>query len=473
MPLILGAQSAIGAADVVTNSCRFNDGDAVQLYRAVSVEGNRKVWTISFWFKKGNAVGCRLWAQGNTPSQNPSTMFELGASGAMTIFSYTGSYPFILEPSAKLKDPSAWYHLVVSFDSTPSTPSSSSIKFFINGTQQTAFSTETYPAQDFETEINNTTYDSYAAAYDGGNYFDGYMAEFCLIDGTAYDASDFGEFNTDSPTIWQPKDVSELTFGTNGFYLDFEDSSALGTDAAGSNNLTATNLAAVDQCIDTPVNNFATLNSVDNYYQAATFSEGNNTIVTGSDKYGPSTSTLGMSAGKWYWEVKPTARGGGNDYLIGVTSTQLQATTEELGHFPNDWAYYSSNGYYRNNNGTTSYGDSWDTDDIIGFALDLDNNKLYFSKTNVWQNSGDPTSGATGTGAISITAPASTPLGAYFAGVAYWDSGTATINANFGGCSAFALTSAESDENGYGNFEYEPPSGYLALCTKNLGSDGG
>jgi len=467
MPLILGAQSA-SAAVAQGNSCRFNDGDSPYMYRTPS-STNRRTWTYSAWIKRGT-LGARQGLVNINNGGNPYEMIELIATNALKIEDYDGGTDTELITSAKYEDVGAWYHMVVAYDTTQAVDTNR-IKLYVNGSQVTEFSTETYCAQDFETEFNNSV--QVEIGKEQSNYFDGYMAEVCFVDGTQYAASDFGEFDADSPTIWKPKDVSGLTFGTNGWYMDFKDSADLGADAAGSNDHTVSGIAAADQGVDSPTNNFATLNLLDNYYQAATFSEGNNTIVTGSDKYGPSTSTLGMSAGKWYWEVKPTARGGGNDYLIGVTSTQLLATTEELGHFPNDWAYYSSNGYYRNNNGTTSYGDSWDTDDIIGFALDLDNNKLYFSKTNVWQNSGVPTSGATGTGAISITAPASTPLGAYFAGVAYWDSGTATINANFGGCSAFALTSAESDENGYGNFEYEPPSGYLALCTKNLGSDGG
>jgi len=211
---------------------------------------------------------------------------------------------------------------------------------------------------------------------------------------------------------------------------------------------------------------------LENYWQVATFSNGNNTAVTGTDKYAPVQSTFGMTAGKWYWEVKPTA--GGTDHLIGICSTQVLASNNELGQWANDWAYNASNGSYRNSDTGTSYGNTYVNDDIIGVALDLTNNKLYFAKNGTWQNSGDPTSGATGTGAISITAVGSTPLGAYFSGQAYWGT-TGTYNTNFGnGCFGdTAVTSAVADGNGYGLFEYAPPSGYLALCTKNLGSDGG
>ena len=474
MPLILGSQSAVATGFTVDNSCQFDDDDSVQLYRAISVGGNRKVWTISMWIKIGNAVGCRLWAQGATPSQNPATMFELGASGAMTIFSYTGSYPFLMEPLAKLKDPNAWYHLVVSFDSTPATPNSSSIKFFINGTQQTQFSSETYPSQDFETEINNTTYDFYVAAYDGGNYFDGYMAEFCLIDGTAYDADSFGQFNEDSPNIWEPIDPSGLTFGTNGFYLDFEDSTALGADAAGSNNLTATNLAAVNQMVDTPTNNFCVMNRMDNEYAGAAFADGNTTVTQTAGDYTWNTASMGLTTGKWYWEgMGPTNISSG---IIGISPLFSTGSTTEITTVNDSISCELGTGAVLK--GTTSQftGTSYSSTDVFAIAMDLDNNKWYIAKNNTWVNSGDPESGATGTGAVAITAIASvTQVGkqdAYFP-IQSDPSSTlgATLNWNFGN-PAYTNTSDAADGNGYGKFEYAPPSGYYAICTKNLAEFG-
>ena len=130
----------------------------------------------------------------------------------------------------------------------------------------------------------------------------------------------------------------------------------------------------------------------------------------------------------------------------------------------------TEDGKIRNNDAYHTYGAAYAVDDVIGVALDITNNKLYFAKDNVWENSGVPTSGATGTGAFSITMGA---LDRWVASCSYWDSGTGTYEFNFGGCSAFTVSPGNSDGNGYGNFEYEPPSGYLAICTKNLGSDGG
>jgi hypothetical protein len=151
------------------------------------------------------------------------------------------------------------------------------------------------------------------------------------------------------------------------------------------------------------------------------------------------------------------------------------ATEQELGEADDNWGYYSTTGNYYNDSTQTSYGDTFAADDIIGVAVDLDNNKLYFAKNGVWQNSGVPTSGATGTGAISVMAANLTTMGLYLpAWTGGWGGSVGHYGKwNFGGCSAFDVTSAASDGNGYGNFEYAPPSGYLALCTKNLGSDGG
>ncbi len=148
-----------------------------------------------------------------------------------------------------------------------------------------------------------------------------------------------------------------------------------------------------------------------------------------------------------------------------------------MGNAVNEWGYYQVGGF-RNNDTTTTYGDSWTANDIISIALDLDNSKLYFAKNGTWQDdssgtTGVPTSGASGTGAISITAVGSTTNGAYAIAGASWATATQNFQWNFGGCPAFTISSGNADGNGYGNFEYAVPSGYLAICTKNLGSDGG
>jgi len=305
-----------------------------------------------------------------------------------------------------------------------------------------------------------------------------YMAEFVAIDGQMLDHTSFGEFDEDSPTIWKPKDVSGLTFGNNGFWLDFEDSSALGNDVSGNNNdFTATNLAAADQCKDSPTNNFATLNPLNvPTSNAPTFSEGNTYVVTmnAASKYFGGTTTIGLSSGKWYWETYSISALAAA--VVGVYTDPGDAALNgrQPGYSTYDWAYqYNGTITSNNSNQDTGMG-NWTTDDIIGTYLDLDNNKIYWAKNGTLINSG--------TG-WDITAAASTTHGFYYPGCADQETTASTFAFNFGNgqFGGTAVSSGNADANGYGNFEYDPSSGtfdgaskdFLAICTKNLGSDGG
>ena len=475
MPLILPGNVASATAATtytVANSCRFNIADTAYLSRAWGGAGDQDKWTFSCWIKRGGLGSPQQRIFSTYVDSNNAHDIKFRATDLFVMENYKAADKGSFISSAKFRDPSAWMHMVVVWDSDNAS-AGSRILFYINGTLITD-KTQTNPDSDEDSLINGN-YTHEVGAINGGTTFGGYMAEVIFCDGQAYAASDFGEFDEDSPTIWKPKDPSGLTFGTKGFWLDFEDSSALGNDVSGNNNdFTATNLAAADQATDTPTNNFATMNPLENYYPAGTFSEGNCTVVTpGTAVYTPNTSTFGMSAGKWYAEVKLVS---GTDHIIGITDYVglWTGNQQELGDFPNEWGYYGSTpAKYRNDSGYTTWGNVIAANDVIGIALDLDNSKLYFSIDGTWQESGDPTSGATGTGAISITAVGSTLNGMYFAAGGTYATGSGILLHNFGGCPPFALSSAESDANGYGSFEFAPPSGYLALCTKNLGSDGG
>jgi hypothetical protein len=356
-------------------------------------------------------------------------------------------------------------------------------KLFINGTQVTAFAAEVAPLQDTQFSIN-TAIEHYIGRIVASQYTDCYMAQVCFIDGTVYTVSDFGEFNEDSPTIWQPIDVSELTFGNNGFLLDFADSADLGNDVSGKgNDWTSNGLAAVDQATDSPTNNFctmdpvATTNSIGN---TITFSEGNNAITnTSGGAWQPAVGTMAANAGKWYAEFKVTAVGSATKYAI----IDVNQYNERVNFADTSRAYsyeYNAGAAVNNSNWDDYWGDTFTTGDIIGIAMDLDNMKLYFSKAGVWQDSGDPTSGATGTGTHTYFGGASNSANAagvdWYAFAANFHNNSVT-GANFGGSPAFAIT-AESgagfqDGNGYGKFEYTVPSGYYAMCTKNLAEFGG
>ena len=484
MPLILSGNVASATAATtysVANSCRIEYGDSAKMQKTLGTNSSNydTNFTVSAWFKLGGptriAATRGIWSAGpNDQNALDLTIKDTQYIAFQSIDS--GSTEANITTNQVIRDPTAWYHLAVIVDTTQGV-AANRVKMYLNGTQITSFSTETYPAEDYSYAFCLASGDYMRVAQPmqyPNNYWDGYLAEVVYCEGQTLAIGDLGEFDSDSPTIWKPKAPSGLTFGNNGMYLDFEDSGNLGDDESGNtNDLSETNVAAVDQMTDSPTNNFCVPNSVDNYYAASTFSEGNCKIVTNSSNYSFNTGTFGLTAGKWYFEADCATAAGSNKNLVGISAVPSDATTNYLGEDAYMWGYYGNNGNSITGGTSSSYGNSYTDDDIIGVAIDLDNNKLYFAKNNTWQDSGDPTSGATGTGALSITAVASTTSGVYFPAMGDFSSDSSTTwEANFGN-SVAALTSAANDANGYGNFEYAPPSGYLAICTKNLGSDGG
>ena len=459
--------SAIGGGYEVANSCRFAEGDSAHLSRTFGSAGNRRTFTVSFWYKTtvkittGQSVMFGAIFDAAADGSNSDDMYF--HTNRLNFSGYYGSTQFILRTTAKYRDPSAWTHFVVAFDTTQGV-AANRIKMYANGTQITAFDEETYPAENFQTSYMNLDrlHNIGTLVNSDGFPLDGYLAEFCFIDGLALAPTSFGEFNEDSPTIWQPIDVSGLTFGTNGCYLDFEDSSNLGNDANGGTDYASTNLAATDQASDSPTNNFATLNPL---YKLAniTFSEGN-LQHSNAGSWQAGLSTIGVSSGKWYWEVKFTAvTGGSNNAFIGICKTDSgeDNTIILTGNSVNSWGYQNTSGWKNDSTvyATSDY-DSWTVNDIVGGYLDLDNLKLYFTKNGTLQNSGR---------GISITA------GTYVIGLANYY-GTSQVNY---GNPPFTISSGNADDNGYGNFEYSPnitgdsvAKKFYALNTKNLAQYG-
>ena len=465
---ILPANTLSSGYDVA-NSVRFNDDDGPILSKSTGTPSSRRIFTFSCWAKRSgfNPGGSDPNKQLFSIWTDTSNRMDLRFQSGNTIDFYHTSSLGRLTTNRLFRDPSAWYHVCLRVDTTQST-AGNRYRLYVNGTQETSFSTETQPDQDSDLGTNFDTITVGDDSY-GTSHFDGYLAEVCYCDGQSLAPTSFGEFDEDSPQIWKPIDVSGLTFGNNGFYLDFEDSANLGNDVNGGTDLSETNLAATDQSTDTCTNNFCVMNPLDNYYAGNTFSEGNLKIVGKSDQNAYNTSTFGISNGKWYYEQKITASSS-NGENVGITDHTATATDDYLGDGANEYGYYSSNGKVYNNGGNSAYGDTFDDGDIIGVAIDLDNNKLYFSKNGTFQNSGDPTTGSTGTGAVSITAAASTLNGVYFISVS--DNGaTGTYEMNFGSPS-FAISSGNADADGHGNFEFAVPSGYYAICTKNLAQYG-
>ncbi len=462
MPFIFGANTLSTGAYEVANSCRFNDGDSAYMHKTPSSDGNRRTFTFSFWVKRGELTSHNPIAEVYSSGENVS-QFYFNAGDQFTWYESQTSNKINLTTNAKQRDPSAWYHIVVKVDTTQST-NTDRVKIYINNELQTITSgSNTYPDQNFQSYMNST-HDAIEIGRTqyNSNQFDGYLAEVCMIDGSALAPSSFGEADEDSPTIWKPIDVSGLTFGTNGFYLDFEDSSNLGNDANGGTDFTEVNLAATDQTTDTCTNNFATLNPLVNF-NSGVFSEGNCAITFGDD----TISTIGVTRGRWYWEAQRTNTSNEAHFGIGVSKGFSSATSIVSS---GDRVYVRGGATFVSavsNLSILTFGSNGGTPasvgngDVIGFYLDLES-----ATKNITIKKND---GATPVIDIDLTYSGAEPVFAF----CRMNSGCSS-SWNFGNPIA-ALTSANSDPNGYGSFEFSTTlSGvdYYALCTKNLAEYG-
>jgi hypothetical protein len=452
----------------IDNSLRFDDGSSDNLTRTPSSASNRDTFTFSFWVKRSNISSNQSIITARSDGSNYFTIrFE---PDDLHIFDLTsGSFAYQIKTNQLFRDISAWYHIVIAFDTTQGT-AADRIKIYVNGSQVTSFASASYPSQNTDQYINNTV-EHQIGKNGSGDFFDGYMAEFVFIDGQQLDPTSFGEFDT-TTGIWKPKKIGQIAnAGTNSFYLDFKDSSNVGNDASGLNNdFTVNNLTSIDQSTDTCVENFATYNSLDNYFQADTLSNANLTM-TGGGQYAPRTGSMGLNNGKWYWEIQVNNWESSDGTSIGISSKIATATNYE---FVNDsgatvgYGYFSNGVVYGNGSSqATGYSTASGTH-IIGVALNLTDNKIAWSYDGTWQGSTDPGSG--NTNMISITDPASLTSGTYFPAFSQKDN-SRVLNVNFGSPS-FSISSGNSDANGFGNFEYSVPSGYYALNTSNLNTYG-
>ena len=472
MPSILSANTLSSGFDV-GNSVRFNRADSAILNKTFDDDGtHHDKGTISLWIKR-NELGAEevLFSAG----ANNREFIRFETNDTLTYRSVAESYH--LNTNRVFRDVSAWYHIVVAFDSSQGTASNRN-KIYVNGVQETSFATETYtPNQNMDHKLLSGELNSLGKDSEQNTFAACYFCEVVGIDGVAHDPTSFGEFDEDSG-IWKPKSVSGLTFGTNGFHLNFADSSALGTDVSGNgNNFANTNLAATDQSTDTCTNNFPTMNSLDNFYAAATFAEGNLQVTTGNSMYSYNTATIGVASGKWYWEGKWSAQNTGstNQVIFGIAKRTVVSATVWLGSVAWTYGYQGSTGHVHvsDGNATNSTSTTYSVGDIISVAMDLDNNKIHFAKNGTYTNSSDPGGNS---GGVTITAADSTSGDSGFYFPAFGDGNANLIQTgqfNFGAGPPYAISSGNADANDHGNFEYEVPSGYFALCTKNIAEYGG
>ena len=456
----------------LANACKFDAASSDSLTRTFGTPTNNKIWTYSFWMKHCDNQGVLL----NTGADT-SYMYFRGSSASPVPFGfsveqYVGSFQYKLIPNEVFRDHSAWQHIVIAFDTTQSTASDRA-KIYKNGSQITSFNTADYPSENLNTQVNSAVAHKIGGFASSG-FYDGYLTEVIFVDGQQLTPTSFGAFNTVS-NIWEPRPYAG-TYGNNGFKLNFTDSSNLGDDTSGNgNDFTVNNLTSVDQSTDTCSNNFATLNPLDKGYTGAiTLSQGN--LVTESSSGAGDTglrSTIGVTTGKWYLEAKIASS---NTIVIGDIDARLQSNMNDGS--PADDFYgiqrYSDTKTNLYNDGTfvsqnTAMWGGFTSSDIISIALDLDNNKIFFAKNGSFKdssgNTGDPANGTNPTFTISDATKTYT----FYTELRGNDADGLLIN--FGN-PPFTISSGNADANGFGNFEYAVPSGFLALCTKNLAENG-
>ena len=325
----------------------------------------------------------------------------------------------------------------------------------------------TYPSQNYSFAINNAVPHFVGQKGDDSDYFNGYMAETYFVDSAALAPTDFGEFDDDSG-IWIPIKYDGAEYpsqDTNHWYLKFDNSSSLGADSSGNGkNMSLTNIAAIDQATDTPTNNFCTFNAINMYGSTATLAEGATfTASTGNGAF-TTYGTMAPSSGKWWWEGKIQVNGSTAYACIGATTNLagLPAVSAQLsgGHViklakGQKWVL-NDTGY--------NYGAQYEDGSIINIGLDLDNRRFYSYKNGTVDDANG----------IDISSTTFDGFGSQWMPlvITYGDGGASSYEINFGGYRTYSISSAASDANGYGTFEYAPPSGYYALCTKNLAEYG-
>jgi len=447
-----------GGGFKVANSLRFRSSASAYLNRTPATTTNQKTWTWSGWVKRGilgATVQDLFVADGGATTGFELRFDDTNADCIKIIDQLSGTVNINLTTTQVFRDPSAWYHVVLAVDTTQAT-AANRLKLYVNGSQVTAFSTATYPAQNYATQVDNNTahyLGAFAAAGTKSRYYDGYLAEVNFIDGQALPASSFGTYDTNG--VWQPINFSG-TYGTNGFHLTFGNTTStttLGYDTSGNgNNWTTNNISLTagttyDSMTDSPtvtsasVANYAVMSPIDSnnpVYSGVSTSNGN---LTFSSSASPSNNmiagTIAMSSGKYYFEA--TINSIGNNAVIGIVSTSANITGTTncfVGVFSNSYGYYSATGNKINNATFTAYGATYTTGDVIGVAFDAGTGTLTFYKNNTSQG----------------TAFTVIPSGNYLPSVSGY--GGVSVSLNFG----------------QQPFTYTPPTGFNALNTYNLPS---
>jgi hypothetical protein len=484
-PLILGTNSIKDTGFDVANSY-FIGADA-KTSVTNTTPTNTKIFTISFWIKMHEfptSSGDRPIFGYFSDSNNQAYMY-LRNDGTLGIFeNESGNTKIDIRTSQVLRDPGAFYNIIMAIDTSQGT-AANRLKLYINGSQVSSFAAENYPAQDYASQWNENSlvFHVGGTATNDGNHVKGTFCEFAFIDGQQLDQTSFGEFDQDTPTVFKPIALSTLTFGNNGFLLEFKEtgtsanSSGIGADTSGNNrHHSVTNITATDQRTDTCTNNFCTLDP-NNASSNCSLADGNTEFGQSANDSGV-TGNLGFTQGKWYWEFKVVGGLPEGGIILNPMVKSFAALSTVSGTVNNTTLFriFNNTGATSNFramgstvNTTVGASVTYAVGDIISVAVDADAGKIWFAKNGTYEGGGNP---ATGT---SPTYDWSSNLSSIDHIVPGFLAGTGTSakqQCNFGN-PAFTISSSNTDSEGFGNFEYAVPSGYFALCTKNLSEYGG
>jgi len=422
--------------------------------------GNRQTWTFSAWIKRaGLGTGQNIFASFPQSTDYQRIMFN-SSDKLYNAEVGGGATAWEVETDAVYRDTSAWYHLVLRQDTTQST-ANDRVRIYINGVQQT-FSTNTQPAQNRGTQINTADVHKIGKG-DTSEYFDGEMSHIHWCDGQSYAPTEFGEY--DANGVWKIKTDVSVTYGTNGFFI-LKDGNSVTDQSGNSNNWTVAG-GTLTNTEDNPSNIFCTLNPLSTSPTGigSYFSNGNNTLIapTGSPYDIACGSTLGVSSGKWYWEVKYTDADPSGFQAAGLGIYDSELAINTFGNLRSVSNSKSVIWDVRNDlwvNGSDT-GDNYiaTSGSILGFALDLDAGTLKIHENGTYYNSGNPVTSAIDTSKTYLIL-ASANGGSNYASL-FFNFG----NGYFG---TTAVASAGTNASGIGIFEYDVPTGYTALSTKGL-----
>ena len=453
--------------------------------------GNRTTWTWSGWIKRGGRISNGTHTLFNALDGSDTHCVRINSDDTLDFHYYSATSGWLgrLNTYKKFFDVSSWYHIVAVWDSTNVT-ANDRMKLYINGEEITEFGARTNPSSSLDGIVNDNTKVLYIGDKgDGGEYFDGSMSHVCFVDGTALAPSAFGSYDS-TDGIWKINTSPSVTYGTNGYYLKFEDSSNLDLDS-GTNALTFTTAGNLMANKDNPSNNLCSVNWQARGMVDTTADSNHNcgyTVLIQQSSFRANVGTLPVSAGKWYGEFKLRTATGTSGYagmgVLNINPNPGDMSAQDpirIGTYGNGVSYLSD-GSVAKGNSTVRTDSTFTAGDIISIAMDLDNGFIYWAKNGTWENSGDPTSGATGTGGYAISniletgSAGGTDPGSYVMGVTGRVGGSSApyfdINFGNGWYNTTAIGSPNADGNGYGAFSYAVPSNYLTICTKNISTNG-